>query len=336
MKVKSPKSGYLITVGGKTYNKLEKEGYFGNKKVKSPKSGRYIKTSGKTYDNLYSEGFFKSLTGIDEIDQQILLNLSLDDIKNIPNKHLNNLITNDFWCQWLDRHYNINEKHHCKDIAKALSLEDVNQIYEFALKNGHVGLVKYLLDHKLVNTLEYKIPYYTLEPLWTAIKYNHLEVVKLLLAYYPKEDLQDGVISALFNSVDNITILTYLLKTYQYDKDVLSEALSDVTRNKNMNIMQLLVSYGADPSNSVISAIHSNDIDILNYILSLNPKIPNDAISIALGLRKYEMLKLILDYMGIEIYMSTDIEKLEKQLLPFIQDKGVYYEVKYKWYYKEI
>ena len=93
MKVKSPKSGYLITVGGKTYNNLEKEGYFGNKKVKSPKSGRYIKTTGKTYDNLYNEGFFKSLSGIEEIDQHILLNLSLEDIKNIPNKHLNNLMT---------------------------------------------------------------------------------------------------------------------------------------------------------------------------------------------------------------------------------------------------
>lgn len=43
MKVKSPKSGYLITVGGKTYKNLENEGYFGNKKVQSPKTGRYIK-----------------------------------------------------------------------------------------------------------------------------------------------------------------------------------------------------------------------------------------------------------------------------------------------------
>lgn len=244
-------------------------------------------------------------------------------------------MTNEFWCQWLDVNYHIQEKQHCKNIAKSLSLQDVNEIYHYALKNGHVGLVKYMLDKQLVNALKYKLPGYTMYPIWTAIKYNHLELVKLLFQYFTEEELEQISIDALYDSVDNVTIITYLLKTYEYDEEVLSEILMTATKNKNMKIMQLLLAYGAKPDDSVISAIYSNDIDILNYILSLNPTVPNNAIGIALGLRKYEMLKILLDYMGIDIVMSKDIEKLEPQLLPYIQDKGVYYEVKYKWYFKE-
>lgn len=324
MKVKSPKSGYMITVGGKAYKNLEKEGYFG-KKIKSPKTNRYININGSTYKNLYKEGFFKSFTGLPEIDKEILIHLSIDDIKHITvNRYFKNLIQGDFWCQWLYKNYNIIENKNCKEIAKALSLE-VNLIYDVALTKGYTSLVKYLLDNKLVDVNECKLPYYTLKPVVIAAK--HLDIVKLLLSY--GADPIDA-----FYASPSIDVTTYILENYKIDKDYLSEKLSEVTREKNITMMKLLINYGADPSESVIAAIHSNDIDILKYILSYNPHIPDDTIAIALGLRKYEMLQLILDYMAIDIKVTHNLEEMEKQLLPYIHDEGVYGEVKYKWYIK--
>lgn len=324
MKVKSPKSGYMITVGGKAYKNLEKEGYFG-KKIKSPKTNRYININGSTYNNLYKEGFFKSFTGLPEIDKEILIHLSIDDIKHITvNQYFKNLIQDDFWCQWLYKNYNIIENKNCKEIAKALSLE-VNLIYDVALTKGYTSLVKYLLDNKVVDVNEYKLPYYTLKPVVIASANKYLDIVKLLLSY--GADPIDA-----FYASPSVDITTYILENYKINKDYLSEKLSEVTRDKNITMMKLLINYGADPSESVIAAIHSNDIDILKYILSYNPHIPDDTIAIALGLRKYEMLQLILDYMAIDIKVTHNLEEMEKQLLPYINDEGVYGEVKYKWY----
>ena len=93
--------------------------------------------------------------------------------------------------------------------------------------------------------------------------------------------------------------------------------------------MTLLIQYGANPEKAIISAIHSNNIDILKYILSFNPIIDNEAIAIALGLRKYEMLKLVLDP-SINID-NVDKDQLEALLLPIIENKALYYEVKHRW-----
>lgn len=326
MKIKSPKSGYMITVGGKAYKNLEKEGYFGNK-IKSPKTNRYININGSTYNNLYKEGFFKSFTGLPEIDKEILINLNIDDIFNITvNQYFKDLIKDDFWCQWLNKNYNIVENKNCKAIAKTLSLE-INLIYDVALTKGYTSLVKYLLDNKLVDVNEYKVPHYTLKPV--VIAAEHLDIVKLLLSY--GADPIDA-----FYASKSIDVITYILNNYKIDKDYLSEKLSEVTRDKDIPMMKILINYGADPSHSVISAIHSNDIDILKYILSYDLVIPNDAIAIALGLRKYDMLQLILNHMDINIKVINNLEEMEKQLLPYIHDEGVYGEVKYKWYYYDI
>ncbi len=331
MKVKSPKTGYLITVGGKTYKNLQKQGYFDGK-IKSPVTNRYINVDGPTYNKLYNKGYFQSFSGIKDIDKEILLNLNLEDIKNISiNQYNKNLMDDPFWCQWLEKHYQIKESKDCKDIAKTLTFKNANDIYDVGLKKGYVGLVKYLLDHKLVDINMYQIPHYHLEPINTAINNNHIDLVKLLLNYGA-----DKYIALYIASDKNkIEIIKYLLENYTYGKEDLSEALQFATHNKDIDIINLLILYGANPESSVISAIHSDDINILKYILSFTNDIPNDAIAIALGLRKYDMLKLLLKYTDINIEINNNnIEDIEPLLLPYIQNKGLYYEVKYKWYIK--
>ena len=47
------------------------------------------------------------------------------------------------------------------------------------------------------------------------------------------------------------------------------------------------------------------------------------------------MLKMILPQMNINVDVTTDFLEMEKKLLPYIQDEGLYGEVKYKWYHWE-
>ncbi len=332
-KIKSPKTGYMVTIGGKTYNQLIKDGYL-HGKVKSPKSNRLIGVKGKTYKKLYQEGYFVKITanagintGLQELDQEILLNLSLDNLTNMNiNAYMKNLMNEPFWCQWLNKHYNIISNVNCKSMAKTLNIKDVSKIYHTALMKGYTPLVKYLLENKLVDPLEYSIEHYShLEPIETATRYGHLDVVELLLSY------QADPITSLYEAVHNhIDIVQYLLQHYTYEQDYLDECLQSATRNKQLDIMKLLIEYGANPETAIISAIHSDDINILKYILSFNAVIPNDAIAIALGLRKYDMLRLLISKTDlVDINVTND--QLEKVLLPYIHNQSLYYEVKYKW-----
>ena len=320
-KIKSPKSGYMITVGGKTYNQLIKEGYLGGK-VKSPTSNRLISVDGKTYKKLYEKGHFVKITGLKELDEEILLNLSLNDLRNIQvNVYLRDLMNEAFWCKWIDQHYAIKTETHCKIIAKTLSIDNKDKIYDIALKKGYTPLVNYLLENKLVDPLVYKLKHYShLEPIQTAVQFGHLEIVKLLLSYDADR------MSALYRAVSNnqVHIVRYLLEHYTYED--LSEVLETATRHSYLDIMNMLIEYDADPETAIIAAIHSDNIDILKYILSFNPNIPNDAIAIALGLRKYDMLKLLIPNIA-----NIDHDQLETLLLPNIHNQALYYEVKYKW-----
>ncbi len=319
-KIKSPKTGYMITINGKTYNQLIKEGYIGGK-VKSPKTNRLISIQGNTYKKLYNEGYFNKITGLPEIDKEILLHLSSEDLSNVNvNVYMKNLMDESFWCQWLARHY-FKSNTDCKSIAKLLNTKNMDDIYDIALTKGYEPLVNYLLLNKLVDPLSYKIPHYTLEPIYTATRYNHLNIVQLLLSYGVDPS------TALYHAVESkrINIVDYLLKNYEHEQDYLDECLQTATRHSDLDIMTLLIQYGANPEKAIISAIHSDDMNILKYILSFNPSIPNDAIAIALGLRKYEMLRLLLDLPNVEN------NKLEALVLPMIQDQALYYEVKHKW-----
>lgn len=321
-KIKSPKTGYMITVGGKTYNQLIKEGYISGK-IKSPKTNRLINIKGKTYKDLYNQGYFNKITGLEELDQEILLHLPFHDLKPV-NKYTEKLIDGPFWCKWLYKHYNIKSNQDCKIMSELLNKEpNMNNIYHIALTKGYLPLVTYLLEHKLVNALEYGIEHYSsLEPIQTAARYGHLDIIKLLLSY------NADPISALYEAA-SYDIVKYLLEHYTYEQDYLDEYLQNVTRNGDLDIITLLIKYGADPSKAITSAIHSDNIDILKYILSFNPIIDNESIAIALGLRKYDMLRLLID-------IDVENDQLEEAVLPYINDKALYYEVKYKWYNRDI
>lgn len=106
-KIKSPKTGYMITVNGRAYNKLLEDGYSREQllakpeKVKSPKTGKLISINGQTYKKLQKEGYFSK--NMVELPEEAILNLilntnpydliSLYNTNKVYNKLLNDLHT---------------------------------------------------------------------------------------------------------------------------------------------------------------------------------------------------------------------------------------------------
>ena len=325
-------------------------------KIRSPVTNRLILTTGKTYKDLYKQGYFTSLTGIKEMDDEILLGLDLKELFDIAtvNKLVRNTINNDtFWCHWLNRHYNIDARSNCKNMSKLMkSGKNMEGIYHIALNQGYLPLVSYLLSNKLVSPFKYNLEGnkdWGHHPLAIAAGTGQLDMIKLLLLYFNNItiDYTNSIYTALDNSVftNQIEIVQYLLDHLEYDNYTLSDILSGALKKGNIDIINILIQAGANPYNTVIDAIFSNRISVLELVLSYDVKIPNAAIAIALGLRKYNMLKLLLldprskipqDIKNkvIKYIDNKKYDVVEEILLPFIKRRDIYYEYKEKDYYK--
>ena len=317
-------------------------------KIKSPKTNRLILVGGQTYNQLSKEGYFKSLSGIHDVDQTILLHLGVEDLKNMnTNHHFHNILTKDsFWCQWLLVNTGMKASTNCKNITKLYkSREPINDIYYKALNAGYIPLIQYLLNHYLVNPTEGQTEHFTFYP----IDNDNLEVIQLLLTYPEVINDEYQLFRALHYAIikNNNTIVDYLLNHFVYNQDELSQVLSDAIRNKNINNIKRLINQGADPNEVIVDAIHSNDINILKYILSYDVTPQNDDLAIVLGLRKFDMLALLIQHPNtvLNSYVKDQLlsvlnkndpsfKMIEKILLPYIVKQDLYYEVRDKWFHQ--
>lgn len=276
-------------------------------KIKSPKSGYNINIGGKAYNDLYSLGYFKSLSGIQEIDEAILLELNARDLgKVVINKYVENIIGAAFYCKWLLKHYNIEEKIHCKDIVKMF----VKYTYKHggvnylgmvsdATEKGYLSLLKYIYHTDLII-----IEYTKYNLLMKSIHYNHIDIINFLLSnmIYAKHNLLD----ALYNSIEknnydvthlliengadasnsrvleksakygNMDIIYYLTNKVKYDINTITSAYQTAAVNGHLDAVKYFISLGAD--------IHTNDhhalkwsafgdhVNVFDYLLSLEPK----------------------------------------------------------------
>ena len=262
-KIKSPKSGYKIAIGKGEYNKLIKEGYdLTVKKVKSPKTQKLLTVGGKQYNQLYKEGYYQQLSGNADTDRLILLELKAKELKQPMNKYISSLLTEDFWCLWLNKRYHINYNKNCKYIAMHIDEDlDVDLNFTIALKKNYLPVVQFYLENDMINN-------YPLSPIFMASKNGNLEIVKYLLTYETiienKDELYDSLLKAIRrNDVNIVNVLIQYL-----DEDYLSEALEPAVIDGSMTIFKLL--------------------------LSSDLKIKEDLIIILLAYRFYDYLKILM------------------------------------------
>lgn len=287
-KIKSPKSGYKIAIGKGEYNKLIKEGYdLTVKKVKSPKTQKLLTVGGKQYNQLYKEGYYQQLSGNADTDRLILLELKAKELKQPMNKYINSLLTENFWCLWLNKHYHIMVKN-CKYIAMHIDEDlDVDLNFTIALKKNYLPVVQFYLENDMINN-------YSLSPIFMASKNGNLEIVKYLLTYETivenKDELNDSLLKAIRrNDVNIVNVLIQYL-----DEDYLSEALEPAIKNENVEIIKLLVEAGADPAAGLLRAVFEDNMIIFKLLLSYDLKIKEDLIITLLAYRAYDYLKIIM------------------------------------------
>ena len=311
-KIKNPKTGYLINIGGKTYNKLLEEGYLKPpEKIKSPATKRLITVGGQKYKELYKKGYFKQLTGNIDLDKVILLELDMNNLNNINiNKYTNQILNdNHFWCQWLYKHMNIKSNKDCKFISIFLNNEKyINSNFILAAKKGYDSVIEVLLKNNMIKDSD---TFYV--TLISAITNNHLNIVKTLLS------------------------------NYKYDKNKLSNILEDTIKDLLPQMIIELINNGAVIYNdTVLQAAYASKIDSLKLILSYAPDltITDSEITTMLGLRQYKRLRLLLNHRNylpkeiknkaIQIINEKKYKALDELLMPYITD--IFYEIRYKWF----
>jgi hypothetical protein len=337
-KIKSPKTKYNIFVGGNTYKKLLKEGHqeenLSHHMVQSPTTHKYIKIGDKEYKNLINKGYYVSFTGNKDTDRLILLNLDINQL--VLNNYTKSLMDNSFWCAWLDQHYHIHTNNNCKYISTLLQSPSYEEIYKIALEKDLAPLVKYLLDHHYVDIYQHYDSIW--DPLVLAIRHHSWETILLLLTYN-----EEYIEQALYNAAESnyLNLLTYLLKTYHYDQQSLSGALSVA----NVKLIDILIKAGADPNSAFYSALYADDINVLKNLLTYNVTIPIDIIATALSYRYYDKLLLLVNHQTSplpdnvknqinNLIYNKQYKQVEAILLPYFTDLGAYYENRDKNYYK--
>lgn len=350
-KITSPKTNYKISVGKGEYNKLIAEGYtehnlLKKEKIKSPVTKKLISTEGKTYKSLVKKGYFVSLTGNKEVDTLILLNLDMKDL-NIINKWTGDILHGEnFWCQWIAIHMNINTNQDCQLIAKKLNNgESLKENYRIAIEKGYYPAVKFLLYNNLVHPEYYTLDdWFTQMPLYDAAAYNHLNIVKLLLSYpIVKDDIYHlSVVLEVAAKANNLEIVQYLMGEIPYTPEDFTDALPEVVRLGNNVMIKLLIDAGAIITNTaLLQSVYSDNIDTLKYLLSFPiVTIPIDVIRNTLGLRKYEQLKILLNdertilpVKNEALYLIDDhlYNELDELLIPYLPDLAIFYEIRQKW-----
>lgn len=250
-----------------------------------------------------------TFTGVPDTDYQILLRLDWAELnKVIVNKYLQNMVSKqDFWRNWLELHMNITSDDpnlNYRAIATTLNKTkniDYEEIFEVAIEDNDVTIVKLLLDNKRVNPNNQLVPTKEIiskvrairpgelvPPIYTAITLGHNEIVKLLLTAGVADKLSDYWIdnismSAIINS--NIEGLRLLMTNNNFNERPIDEEIVAALRIKNdqdrVNILKILLASPNIEKSILMSTLLDsfNDLEIVNMILN-DPRIelPSDVI----------------------------------------------------------
>ena len=124
-----------------------------------------------------------------------------------------------------------------------------------AAKNGHLDIVKYLVDEKKIDIPESAV--------YRAVKNGHLDVVKYLVDEKGQDISVDSVFFAAANG--HLDMVKYLVGK---GKSIDGEEVSNAAKNGHLDIVKYLVEKGAKISdNTVYVAAQDGHLDVLKYLV---------------------------------------------------------------------
>jgi len=151
------------------------------------------KTQSPKYEHIKSKTNQFALTGIPEVDREILINLDIYSINNasITNVYIHNLLNNEFWRERLERKFNvitIDPNIDYKYINYILNDPNkYDEVFVNAINDGDLFLVKFMLDNDLIEDNFNTNDYITESSLKLALHTGNREMVKLVLQYYHED-----------------------------------------------------------------------------------------------------------------------------------------------------
>lgn len=154
----------------------------------------------------------QAFIGNKDIEYYTFLTMSLDDLRELikVNHYLKSIInTDDFWCAYLYKHYNVSYKTECLHIGSALLKNNLSmsKFYQQMIKHKDIAVVKFLLESKIIKDLEYS----------NLRKITYIPLINLLISHIDESNgtyfnLQKEIHIKDLIRDDNINAINQLLK----------------------------------------------------------------------------------------------------------------------------
>lgn len=194
-----------------------------------------------------------------------------------------------------------------------------DNVIKQVIESGDKELAKLLIHHHI-----YSLP----SSLETAIEYEYLDIVDLIVSYQcpsSPQELSDIISSCFINSNIRIDLVKILLKhgckTHDYnDQNINHVPLYQAVKEKNNEMVELLLQHGADPdfvpngcTPPIVKAVEIGDYESTMLLLDYGSKYKERAYKKALNLGNQNIATLIDKYRSPED--KEDKTEIEKELL---------------------
>ncbi len=138
-----------------------------------------------------------------------------------------------------------------------------------AITRGYSHLVEYFLDKNF--PVDRSEPF-NITPLVQAVRQNHIDCAKVLLKAGANPNQRghsgDGIHSLLYIAIENRNMdLVDLLLSYNLDPKLSNDALVRAVFVNHKEFVIKLLAYGFDPNSCLHMAVNNNNIDIVRLLL---------------------------------------------------------------------
>lgn len=161
--------------------------------------------------------------GNKDIEYYTFLDMSLDDLRELVqvNRYLKSIInTDDFWCQYLYKHYDVQYKTECLHIGQVLLKNTLSKkFFNKAIQQRDLAVVKFLLDIKQTH-----IDYADL------INITYVPLIKLLIMYLEEEKYTQYIKQSYIEQIidnDNTNVISQLLENDRIPLSMIKKLLKN-------------------------------------------------------------------------------------------------------------
>jgi ankyrin repeat protein len=162
-------------------------------------------------------------------------------------------------------------------------VQDLEKCLILATVLDKKNLVKLFLDKGATNMGD---------ALESAINFDNTEMIELLLHY---NILESDILEALQFSIntDKLHIASYIIYNGRVSPDMLNYILDLESESIDINIIQFLLSHGANPNYGLIGAARSGDMELVTFFIREGATNLEQAIESAYSVEDEDMIEFI-------------------------------------------